>query len=344
MKVLLHSDMQKAIEKSGVGRALDHQIMALRRAGVDYTLDPKDHYDLVHINTIFPQSYLFADLALKRGKTVVYHAHSTEEDFRDSFVLSNAIAPAFKKWLKTCYSKSDLVLTPTAYSKGLLEAYDLTSPIEVVSNGIDLDYWQTCPEERKVFRAQYQLGEKDKVIISVGHYIKRKGILDFVELAKRLPHYHFIWYGYTDPILVPEEIRIALEISLPNLTFAGYVDRDALRVAYGACDLYLFPTYEETEGIVLLEALASKAKVLIRDIPIYEKAFTDGVNVYKARDLDGFEDRICSILEGKVPTLVDEGYRLAQSRSIDQVGQRLKACYRMAMTYHDQYLNHYQVS
>lgn len=337
MKVLLHSDMQKSIERSGVGRALKHQMMALESAGVDYTLDPKDTYDLVHINTIFPQSYLFAEIAMKRGKAVVYHAHSTEEDFKDSFVLSNRLAPAFKHWLRICYSKSDLILTPTDYSKSLLEAYDLDSPIEVVSNGIDIDYWKTSQAERQAFRAKYQLEDNDKLVISVGHYIKRKGILDFVELARRMPRYRFIWFGYTDPKLIPEEVREVLETKLPNLTFAGYVDRDALRVAYGACDLYLFPTFEETEGIVLLEALASRAKVLIRDIPIYTRAFIDGKNVYKAQNLADFEDKIQGILEGQVPSLVDEGFKVAQARSIENVGQRLKACYDLALSYRDQY-------
>lgn len=338
MKVLLHSDMLKSIERSGVGRAIEHQMMALESEGIDYTLDPKDDYDVLHINTIFPQSYFKADQALKEGKAVVYHAHSTEEDFRDSFILSNAISSAFRVWIKKCYSKSDLIITPTNYSKKLLENYALSRPIEVVSNGIDLDYWRATPEETRDFREEYGLTSEDKVVIAVGHYIKRKGIIDFVELARRMPEYTFIWFGYTDPKIIPEEIREAIETKLPNLIFAGYVDRSVLRVAYAACDLYLFPTYEETEGIVLLEALASKSNILVRDIPIYKDSLKDGKNIYKATTNDEFEEKIRGIVEGRLSSLVEEGYKVAQSRSIEHVGKRLRECYTLALNYRDRYL------
>ena len=54
MKVLLHSDKMKQIEKSGVGRAIKHQMKALELNNVEYTLDVNDDYDIIHINTIFP--------------------------------------------------------------------------------------------------------------------------------------------------------------------------------------------------------------------------------------------------------------------------------------------------
>ena len=41
---------------------------------------------------------------------------------------------------------------------------------------------------------------------------------------------------------------------------------------------------EETEGIVILEALAMKIPTLIRDIPVYEGWLTDSKDVYKAKN------------------------------------------------------------
>lgn len=66
MKILLHSDKMDAIEKSGVGRAIKHQMKALELNNVEYTLDPNDDYDIIHINTIFPESYLMGKKAKKR--------------------------------------------------------------------------------------------------------------------------------------------------------------------------------------------------------------------------------------------------------------------------------------
>ncbi len=332
MKVLLHTDKMEQVEKSGVGRAIVHQKKALDLVGVPYTTDPNDDYDIIHINTIFPESYLMGKKAKKMGKKVIFHAHSTEEDFRNSFLFSNQVAPAFKLWLKKCYSSADLVITPTPYSKRLLENYDLGKKIIAVSNGIELDFFKKDPELGRKFREEFHFRDSDKVVMSVGLYIERKGILDFVELAKELPQYQFIWFGYLDPKLIPLKIREAVETKLPNLHFPGYVPREILRGAYSGADLFFFPTYEETEGIVLLEALASKIPVLIRDIPIYEGWFQNGINVYKGRNNEEFKEKITGILEGTLPSLVEEGYKVAEERDIKNIGKELKAIYEEVMS------------
>lgn len=327
MKVLLHSDKMDTIEKSGVGRAIKHQMKALELNNVEYTLNPEDDFDIIHINTIFPESLSRAKKAKKQGKKVVYHAHSTEEDFRNSFTFSNQLAPLFKTWLKTCYGIADVIVTPTPYSKRLLENYNIDKPIVAISNGIELEFFKKNEQSAKEFREEYGFSKDDKIIISVGLYIERKGILDFVELAKRCPEYKFVWFGYLNLNLVPPKIRKAVETELPNLYFPGYVPREELIKAYSGADLFLFPTLEETEGIVLLEALASEIPTLIRDIPIYEGWFEDGKNVYKATDLDTFEEKLRGILDGKLPNLTKEGYKVAAERDIKNIGKELKQLY-----------------
>jgi len=330
MKVLLHSDMQNAIQKSGVGRAMMHQQMALEAEGIDYTLDKNEPYDIAHINTVFPQSLIKAKKSKRQGKTVIFHAHSTAEDFRNSFMFSNTVAPLFKRWIKQCYSTSDLILTPSQYSKELLTNYAMTPPIEVISNGIDLKFWGASENEISSFKQKYQKNPNKKLVVAVGLPIKRKGILDFVELAKRMPEHEFIWFGYSNPKFLPKDIKEAWETKLPNLTFAGYVERNTLRIAYKASALYLFLTYEETEGIVLLEALASKTNVLVRDIPVFGPPMIDGRNIYKASTIDGFESKIRNILNGNLPTLAYRGYKIAQKRSIENVGRQLRSYYEKA--------------
>lgn len=284
MKVCLYSKHQKLIEKSGVGRALYHQQKALADAGIKCVKNPEDA-DVIHINTVFPDSVHMARWAKKHGKTVIFHAHSTREDFKNSYIGSNVCAGLFGKWIKYCYSLGDCIITPTAYSRKLLLSYGIKKPIFSLSNGIDLDYYSPQPDARKHFRQKYGYSQDTKIIMSVGLWIERKGILDFIELARQMPEYQFIWFGESDVYTLPKNIRKALQIKLPNLRFAGYVDKDALREAYTACDLFLFPSYEETEGIVVLEALAMKIPILLRNIPVYDGWLVDGKNVYKALNL-----------------------------------------------------------
>ena len=326
MKILIYNEDYQTVKESGVGKAIDHQKKALELAGVSYTLDSNDNYDICHINTVFPKSASFAKKAKRAGKKVVYHGHSTEEDFRNSFIFSNQLALFFKKWLIYCYKKGDLILTPTAYSKKILESYNMDREIKVVSNGIDLDFWKEKKNDRENFYRRYGLDKNKKSIISVGLFIERKGILDFVDLAKRLPQYEFVWFGELNLKLVPEKVRRAVQSDLKNLHFPGYVNQNLLREAYSGSDLYIFPTFEETEGIVLLEALATKADIIIRDIEIY-KNLKEGENIYKAKDFDEFYEKIKLIMEGDLPSLKEKAYDLAKDKSLENVGKKLKKIY-----------------
>ena len=331
MKVLLYTENEKMIGKSGLGKAIKHQMKALEENNIEYTRDPKDNYDVVHINYYGPKSYMLAKKAKKNGKKVVYHAHSTEEDFRNSFILSNQIAPLFKKWLIKCYTLGDVILTPTPYSKRLLKNYGIKNPIIDISNGINIKFFERNEELGKKFRKDFGYKKTDKVIMGVGLYIERKGILDFVELAKRLPEYKFIWFGYSPLAFSPKKIKDAVNTKLDNLVFAGYVEPEILRGAYSGCDLYLFPTQEETEGIPIMEACVSRIPALIRDIPVFSEWLEDGINVHKAKDVDEFELKIKQILKGKLPDLTKEGYKVAQSRDIKKVGKKLISVYKAVM-------------
>ena len=59
----------------------------------------------------------------KEGKKVIVHGHSTIEDFRYSFRCWRLIAPIFNHLILRMYRHADLIITPTNYSKGLIENY-----------------------------------------------------------------------------------------------------------------------------------------------------------------------------------------------------------------------------
>lgn len=331
VKVLLYTEGLKTISKSGLGKAIKHQIKALEENNIDYTTDLNDDYDILHINFYGPKSYLFAKKAKKKGKKIIYHAHSTEEDFRNSFIGSNLVSDKFKSWIIKCYTLGDHILTPTPYSKKLLESYGINKPITAISNGVDINFFKHNSKEGEEFRKKYNFKKEDKVIMGVGLYIERKGILDFVELAKRLPQYKFIWFGHSPLAASPSKIRQAVNTKLDNLIFAGYVEPTELKKAYSGSDLYLFPTLEETEGIPILEACSAKIKAIIRDIPVFDEWLEDGVNVYKAKNVDEFEQKIIKIIEGQLPDLTEAAYEVALSRDVRKVGKDLVDIYKQVL-------------
>lgn len=330
MKVLLYTGKVN-VEKSGVGKAIEHQKKALSLAKVPYTLNSNDDFDIIHINTIFPDSLTAAKKAKKQGKKVVIHAHSTKEDIKNSFVFSNVAAPVLKQWLRVLYNQGDVILTPTPYSKSLLQTYGLEKEIIPISNGIDLKFWQKDGNERKRFREKYGFKDDDKIILSVGLLIERKGIVEFLELAKRMPEYKFVWFGDAPLSLKTPKVIEAIKNKPSNVYFPGFIDSKGLKDAYGGCDVYIFPTKEETEGIVLLEALAMKTNTIISDIPIYDGWFLDKINIYKAKNVDDFEIKIKGIINKKLPDLTQEGYKVAEERSIEKIGYKLKKIYEKVL-------------
>lgn len=328
MKILLYTENEKVIGKSGLGKAIKHQIQALKTNNIPYTTNPNDNYDILHINTYFPASYFLVKKAKKQGKKIVYHAHSTEEDFRDGFIFCKQISPLFKKWLIKCYSLGDVIITPTEYSKKLLDNYGINKKIFALSNGIEINKFQRNEKLGQEFRKKYNYKKEDKVIIGIGLYIRRKGIVDFVELAKRLPEYKFIWFGYSPLAAATNDVKKAVNTKLKNLTFAGYVEPEMIIGAMSGCNLYLFPTLEETEGIPIIEACACKCPALIRDIPVFEPWLKDGINVHKAKNIEEFETKIIDIIEGKLPNLTEKAYQVALDRSIESIGKELKKIYK----------------
>ena len=330
MKVLLYLEGKSVLEKSGIGRALQHQMNALDLAGIPYTTDILGDYDVVHINTYGPRSLFLLHAAKRNGKKVIMHGHSTKEDFQNSFIGSNFFAPLFGKYLAHMYQKADFIITPSEYSKKLIQSYGVTTPIVAVSNGIDLAKYQADPKKEAVFRKHFQIKEGQKVVVCAGLYFKRKGIEDFVEVARRMPDVRFIWLGSINKWLIPASIRRLVEKDHPdNVEFPGYFKGAVFQGAMSGSDAFFFPSYEETEGIVVLEALASKQHTVLRDIPVYE-GWIDDQSVELCHNVDEFVDSLQRVLDGRVDKR-EAGYRVAQSRSIDDVAHQLVEAYRKVL-------------
>lgn len=327
MKVLLYTEGEKSIGKSGLGKAVKHQMKALDSVGVEYTRNKKDNYDILHINTYFLKSYLLAKKAKKQGKKIVYHAHSTEEDFKNGFIFSKQLAPLFKKWIIRCYNLGDIIVTPTPYSKRLLEGYGITKPIYAISNGIELELFKKDKKAGQKFRKDYKIGKDDKAIIGIGLYIERKGIIDFIDLARAFPEYKFIWFGHSPLIASGSKVKKAFKRIPKNLTMAGYVPSNVIKEAMNGCDLYLFPTLEETEGIPIIEACACETNTIIRDIPIFDEWLIDGVNVHKAKDFEEFKEKIKDFFAGRLENVSKNARVIAEERAIEKVGEQLKEVY-----------------
>ncbi len=326
IRVKIYPINTKLIAKSGIGKAIKHQNIALELNDIE-VVKSGDDFDIAHVNTYSYSSLKFIRRAKKLGKKVIVHAHSTEEDFRNSFAFSNLVSPLFKKWISKVYNEADLLLTPTPYSKKLLKGYGLKPEIIDVSNGVDTAKFEYNIDKKNAFKQKYGFNKDDKIVLSVGLFLRRKGIFDFVELAKEMPEYKFVWCGYVNPKLLPKDTRELLKTKLDNLHFVGYVDD--MVGAYSAADIFWMPSYEETEGIVVLEALSMKVPTLLRNIGVYKPWLNDNESVYMASNNSEFKNVIKKVLSGNIDrNILENGRKVAEKRDIKNIGGKLKKIYQ----------------
>jgi 1,2-diacylglycerol-3-alpha-glucose alpha-1,2-glucosyltransferase len=189
------------------------------------------------------------------------------------------------------------------------------------------DYAYNQEKVRK-YREFFHLHEGQKVVIGVGLLFERKGLLDFIEVARKMKDVTFIWFGSLNKLLCTHKINKAIKNLPDNMIMPGYIDGDVIKGAMTDCSCFFFPSYEETEGIVALEALASKTPLLIRDIPVYEDWLEDGISCYKGHNNEEFIEKINYILNHNNQEIIENGYAVVKERSIEKVGKQLVDAYQ----------------
>jgi len=167
-----------------------------------------------------------------------------------------------------------------------------------MDNGVDLETFTRSEIKGDIFRRRY--GLRREVIFSVGFVFPRKGIFDFIEMARRFPEHQFIWCGKkfktwltARPFSIGKQFR-----NLPsNVRFLGYVPD--IEGAYNAGDIFLFPSYAENQGMAILEAAAVGKPVIVRALQVYQDWLVHGMNCLKADDNDEFVECIRILIEDK---------------------------------------------
>lgn len=328
MKICLYLEAAELVAKSGFKTAFEHQRKALRKVGVNVVDDPDDEYDLLHLHFFGPKSLLYLKRAKRAGVKVVVHAHSIgAHDFEDSFTLYNVISPLYEKYLYYFYELSDAIFTCSRFARDQLKAQGLSKPIWVISNAVDRERFKFDEARRR--QGRERLGLRRFAVFGAGNVIPRKGILDFLEVAKRLPELDFVWFGQLWPKFLTfyPEMHKALEEKPANVKMPGFVEETP--AAFSAGDLLFLPSFRENQPMVLLEAASLGRPLVVRAIPEYHGWLKDGVNARTGASVAEFVQLIQELAqnasEWRRLSMAAQG--LAEASSLPVVGRRLKELY-----------------
>lgn len=308
---------------TGLLSSYENQRKFLTHAGIAFSEVYEADCDILQINTPWLKSLYLMKKSRKNGKKIIVWSHVTAEDVVGVFRFAAFFAPLVKKYLTYAYNLADVIFSPTEYTKKLLIAYGITSEkIIVVSNGVDVDLIHNDLAKRELYRKQYNL--KSLTIGFVGLVIPRKGIKTFIEMSKKFSKQQFIWYGkiYSSFLVEP------LPKELPaNLNFTGFApDRNAV---FNSLDVFLFPSYEENEGVAILEAAAVGLPILVRDIPVYEGWLIHNENCLKAKTDQEFEVCLGLLINDEAlrQRLSTQAKVLAEARSKKVLAKKVEEIY-----------------
>ncbi|GBC76125.1 Processive diacylglycerol alpha-glucosyltransferase [bacterium HR07] len=333
MKICLYLEAAEFVAKSGFRTAYEQHRKALHTVGVSVTDDPDSDYDVLHLHFFGPKSLFYLKRAKRLKIPVVVHAHSMgAHDFEDSFTLFNSIAPLYEKYLYYFYESSDAIFTCSRYAREQLRAQGITKPIYVVSNAVDRERFRFSAAERRTYRER--LGLKNFTVFCAGNVIPRKGILDFLEVARRLPQIDFVWFGHVWPKLLTfyPEMHKALENRPPNVIMPGFIAETP--AAFSAGDLCFLPSFRENQPMVLLEAASLGRPLVVRDIPEYRGWLIDNVNARTGTSVEEFVQIITELAHNphEFTRLSQAAEELAQASSLPVIGQYLKELYEQLLS------------
>jgi len=273
-------------------RSVDFPLYEGYRLGTPQVPRAVDGADVIHSHTAFALGLGALRLARKRDVPFVASYHTPAGEYTGYLPGTERIAKGFTRiaegYERWFYGTADLVAPSQATRDHLVDTVGVSTPVEVLSNGIDTEQFR--PVDGTAFREEYDLGDGPLVGYTGrhGHEKRLSDVLDAVEGMGDVT----VVFGGDGPAResLAEQAR-SMDV---DVTFLGFLDREELPAFYSALDVFAFPSPVETQGLVALEANACGTPVVGVDSGALSGTVVDGETGYHYQpgDIEGFRGGI----------------------------------------------------
>lgn len=221
----------------------------------------RGNFDIVHIHTPFAAHRAGLRLARSWGVPAVETYHTYFEAYLQHYVpfLPESLLRRYARHLTRKQANAvDRLIVPSSALHAVMRDYRVETDIEVLPTGLDLQ--EFSPGDRARFCAKHGLDPRRRMLVYVGRVAHEKNIDLLLRVVARLrarfPDILLIVAG-EGPALVQLK-RSCQELGIAgHVHFLGYLDRGPdLWDCYAAGDALVFASLTETQGLVLLEAMA----------------------------------------------------------------------------------------
>jgi len=228
--------------------------------------------------------FLMGDAALRTatrlGLPLVFTHHTLYERYTHYVSIDSAAMRRFVINLSTHYANMcTTVVAPSISVARLIKERGVISPITEIPTGIDLKFFQNGRGE--LFRQNNSIDPSSPVMGHVGRLAPEKNLAYLAEAIVQVLKQHsdsvFVVVGEgPSSTTIIDKARSAGVKS--RLVMAGSLTGAALADAYCAMDLFVFASTSETQGMVLVEAMAAGMPVVAIDAPGAREVVKDRIN------------------------------------------------------------------
>jgi 1,2-diacylglycerol 3-alpha-glucosyltransferase len=300
------------------------------------------HFDLVHVQTPFVAHYAGVRFARRRGIPVIATYHTFFEEYLHHYVpmlprpLGRVLARTFTR--SQC-AQLEAIVAPSEPMRALLLEYGVSTRIQVVPTGLPAASF--VPGNGARFRATYGIAQDRPLLLYVGRVAHEKNIEfllhAFVALRRLRPGAMLAIAG-EGPAREHLQSFVAQLGLAADVQFIGYLDRErGLVDCYAAANVFVFASRTETQGLVLLEALAQGR-------PVVSTAHLGTASILQAgcgarvapEKPDAFAQAIADILDdpARAARLSAQARSYAQGWASSHMAWRLAELYRELTAQH----------
>jgi 1,2-diacylglycerol 3-alpha-glucosyltransferase len=302
-----------------------------------------EEYDIIHVQTPFVAHYLGTNLSRLLGVPCVETYHTFFEEYLYHYIPllpKKLLRYAAKRFSRHQGNSLDGMVVPSNPMLQVLRAYGIATPMQVIPTGIAPESF--VPGDRSTFRQRFGIPEGRPVLLFLGRVAHEKNIGFLLKVAecvkKEIADVLFVIAGGG-----PARVSLAREVSAlgldANVMFIGHLDRlTELNSCYCSADIFIFASRTETQGLVLLEAMAqgvpvvSTAELGTRDV------LREGQGVWIAQEeLGDFSGKVVIML-GDARARKDlglSGRKYAQGWSAHSQAQQMLLFYGSVLQRHE---------
>jgi len=239
----------------------------LYRLTVPY-LPRAQNFSIVHTHSPFITGWLGARIARRTRVPLVFTYHTQLEEYAHYVPFeARATRSAATQLTRSYANTADAVIVPTRSMEDRLRELGVRARIEVIPSGIDVAFFARGRRD-DALRARFGVGPEEKLILSVGRLGREKNvelaIEGFALLGDRATRLVIVGDGAHREALQRFAVRAGVA---GRTTFAREFEREHLPDAYASADAFVFTSSSDTQGLVLVEALAAGAAVVAVDTP-----------------------------------------------------------------------------